>query len=445
MREPRAHKLLHGISLEQIVTSLVEHLGWDELGKRIKLHRLLLAALLLLPVKATSAADRPVVAVFQIQDKESKLDSAMLDKLTEYLGTAIAEGSTFRIIPPGDIREALSAGKKKSFKHCYDAKCQIELGKELAANKTLATSILRIGAKCIVSTRLYDLETQTTDRTAKVRGLCSGPALIESLDAVALKIRGDEKKVDLSSMVHVPGGEFLMGCDPQKDKLCRANEVPQRKIHLDAFFIDKTEVTVAAYRKCVQAGVCSDKGLTQSAPHDFGDSVKKPLCNWDMPRRDQHPMNNVTWFQADDYCKWAGKRLPTSAEFEKASRGTKGQIYPWGNDKPTCERAVSGRGGGCGKGTTWAVASMPKGASPYGALNMSGNVQEWVADWYLRDYYAKAPAKNPKGPESSDSKTLRGGDFSSDAGTLRSAARLKCPPSGRMQGFGFRCAVRGGE
>lgn len=407
------------------------------------MHRGMLIVLSILTASIVSgpvqAANRPVVAVFQIQDKDASLNHVLLDKLTEYLGTAVAETGAFRVIPPADIQKALAVKKSESYKQCFDQSCQIELGKELAANKTLATSIMRIGKTCVVSARLYDLKTQATDLTAKAKGACSDAALMESLDVVARKIRGEDKKVDLANMVHVPGGEFLMGCDPKKGKACRADEVPQRKIHLDGFFVDKTEVTVAAYRKCVEAGACSDKGLTKPVVHGFDAAVMEPLCNWGKKGREDYPINNVTWFQAEAYCKWAGKRLPTAAEFEKASRGPDGRKYPWGGDKPTCKLAVFGTG--CGKAKTWKVGSLPKGASPYCALDMSGNVQEWVADWYIEGYYAKAPARNPQGPEASDSKTLRGGDFSGDDGTLRSAARLKMPPTARIPGVGFRCVL----
>jgi formylglycine-generating enzyme required for sulfatase activity len=163
-------------------------------------------------------------------------------------------------------------------------------------------------------------------------------------------------------MVAVPAGEFFLGCNEQIDRECYDDEKPGRRVFVAAFRIDKTEVTVAQYGRCVQAGGCSSPD-TRSG------------CNYGTGGRDEHPVNCVDWQQADTYCRWAGKRLPTEAEWEKAARGRDGRIYPWGNQWDTSRANV-------GSGGTVAVGSYASGASPYGALDMSGNVWEWTADWY---------------------------------------------------------------
>jgi formylglycine-generating enzyme required for sulfatase activity len=196
-------------------------------------------------------------------------------------------------------------------------------------------------------------------------------------------------------------------------------------VYLDAFYIDRTEVTNAQYRACVEAGACSQ-------PHDTG---------WyNDPNRAEHPVVYVDWNQANAYCRWAGKRLPTEAEWEKAARGTDGRTYPWGNSDPDCNKANYGD---C-VGDKTAVGSYPAGASPYGALGMAGNVCEWVADWYDLGYYSQSPTRNPPGPDSGEERGLRGGSWVFLPGLCRNAVRGWAAPDDQHDVVGFRCA-RGSE
>ena len=228
---------------------------------------------------------------------------------------------------------------------------------------------------------------------------------------------------DQSLMVEVPAGSFLRGSRAGEGA---DDERPQKRIHLDGFHIDQHEVTVAQYRKCVLAGGCTapDAGM---------------YCNWGESDREDHPVNYVEWEQARKYCKWAGKRLPTEAEWEKAARGTDGRTYPWGSEAASCERAVMIKGvDGCGKDRTWPVGSKsPKGDSPYGAQDMAGNVREWVSDWYGEDYYASSPERNPQGPSSGDERVVRGGSWVND--DARAACRDSFTPTNRNGSVGFRC------
>jgi formylglycine-generating enzyme required for sulfatase activity len=166
-------------------------------------------------------------------------------------------------------------------------------------------------------------------------------------------------------MVAVPAGEFWMGCNEKVDQECDEDEKPGRPVFVDAFKIDRTEVTVAAYRKCVEAGRCSSD-LLDANPRS---------CNGNTAERGNHPLNCVDWEQATTYCAWVGKRLPTEPEWEKAARGTDGRIYPWGNHWEAGKGQVNSLG-------TREVSADPSGASPYGAVDMSGNVGEWTAGWY---------------------------------------------------------------
>ncbi len=219
--------------------------------------------------------------------------------------------------------------------------------------------------------------------------------------------------VDGAEMVYIPAGEFIMGSNDGDD-----DEKPQHKVYLDGYWIYKYEVTVAQYRK-----FCKATGWQEPLPPEWG---------W----KDNHPIVNVSWDDATAYAQWAGVRLPTEAEWEKAARGTDGREYPWGNewDASKCNARESG------PRRTTAVGSYAGGASPYGIQDMAGNVWEWCADWYGENYYRSAPSKNPKGPGSGQYRVLRGGAWYSDHNVARCAYRDDGVPAYALDYLGFRCA-----
>ncbi len=246
-------------------------------------------------------------------------------------------------------------------------------------------------------------------------------------------------------MVYVPAGEFLMGSSTA-DRNALADEEPQHSVYLNAFWMDKYEVTNAQYGRCLAAGKCAPLPVSRSNTRDsyFGNR-----------QYDNYPVVAVSWNDAKLFCEWANKRLPTEAEWEKSARGIDGRLYPWGNtfDK---NKANIWRGDG---GDTTAVGTYPTGASPYGVMDLAGNVWEWVADWYDPNYYASSPKDNPKGPSSGERRVARGdswhdlGDrdiFSKgvsyhwirgSAATRRSAYRYVLFPDTRYLFLGFRCAA----
>jgi eukaryotic-like serine/threonine-protein kinase len=229
---------------------------------------------------------------------------------------------------------------------------------------------------------------------------------------------------DGMTLVYVPAGVFLMG-STDADPEAASDEKPQHAVTLEAFWIDRTEVTAGQYRACVTSGKCAEPKCTGSGKGD-------------------HSVVCVSWQDAAIYCAWAGRRLPTEAEWEKAARGADGRKYPWGNASPDCARAnYRGQGGGCVGGTS-AVGSHPAGASPYGALDMAGNVWEWVNDRYDGGYYSVSPGGDPQGPPAGASRVLRGGAWYYGGTYLRVAGRHYHVPTYQHFGIGFRCAATAG-
>jgi len=240
----------------------------------------------------------------------------------------------------------------------------------------------------------------------------------------------EQEKKSPPGMVYVPAGDFMMGCSDEFDEGCAENEKPYHKVTLDAFYIDRNEVTSQQYAACFGGGKCSQPKTS-------------PGCNWKVPDHNNHPINCVDWFQAEAFCKWAGKRLPTEAEWEKAAKGTDGRIWPWGNDGSILDyAAVSEEVEFVDvEPTTYPVGSKPKGASPYGVMDMIGNVWEWTSDWFDESYYKNSPASNPQGPSSGVERVMRGGCFDRYyAPSLRASYRGNVDPYRREMQVGFRCA-----
>jgi len=230
---------------------------------------------------------------------------------------------------------------------------------------------------------------------------------------------------DMAEMVWVPAGDFLMGSSDD-DNLAWWSEKPQHRVELDGYWIYKYEVTVGQWRRYIAALWKLDI---------------KP--SW----KEFHPIIDVTWYDADAYSNWAGAGLPTEAEWEKAARSDDGRIFPWGNawdaSKAQCSKKEGDADG------TAPVGSFPSGTSPYGCLDMAGNVYEWCADWFEEtlgergnDYYKNSPKKNPTGTTQGYLKVIRGGSWGdNDPHSFRTASRVYHHPSERQYYIGFRCVV----
>ena len=264
-------------------------------------------------------------------------------------------------------------------------------------------------------------------------------------------------------MVQIPAGKFWMGCNncagsSVNDTSCYDREHPYHEVYLDAYEMDRTEVTAAQYLACKTAGGCTPAGTGLYATYE-------------VPGKEDHPVNYVTWYQAEDYCLWTGKQLCTEAQWEKGARGgceknggpsnckAQSRKYPWGNETATCDLAVMN---GCDGDTQPVCSRSPAGDSPYGLCDMAGNVWEWTADWYGSDYYCAGSGadtsspwtdctacgswpgspnawSNPFGTISGSYRVSRGGSFDYFDYLLRVSFRGYGGPSVGSAYLGLRC------
>jgi eukaryotic-like serine/threonine-protein kinase len=223
----------------------------------------------------------------------------------------------------------------------------------------------------------------------------------------------NENPIDDAEMVFVPYGEFIMGTNASD---ADENEKPEHPVFVDSFWIYKYEVTNAQYRKCINEGGC--EGFMPAFPED------------------RYPVVKINWYEANAYCEWAGGRLPTEAEWEKAARGNDKRKYLWGDSAPNCDLANYNA---CG-GNIKKIGSAPNGISPYGAMDMAGNVWEWVFDYYSENYF-NASYDNPTGASNHTHRMMRGGSYKNNAWYMRVTDRIGTIPGASDEIIGFRCVV----
>lgn len=245
---------------------------------------------------------------------------------------------------------------------------------------------------------------------------------------------------DTAPMILIAEGDFTMGTDDVGSAWQQGNpnEHPEHVVKLKSYHIDQFEVTIARYAKFLEA-------THHSPPPSWDDDA--------VTSAGDRPVVGVDWEDANAYCKWAGKRLPTEAEWEKAARGTDKRRFPWGDMQPFVDIANYNRGLWVSYPITLAPVTSGTegmsirhglkdgGKSPYGLYHMAGNASEWVADWYDREYYAKSPKENPRGPAEGEKKVLRGGSWGDPPRNIRVTARFSADPEFRDTSVGFRCAM----
>jgi formylglycine-generating enzyme required for sulfatase activity len=256
-----------------------------------------------------------------------------------------------------------------------------------------------------------------------------GPSVKNGTAGSVATIKGK----DGAPMILIPAGPFLMGSN---DGL--PNERPEHTVMLNAYYIDQFEVTAGRYQK-----------FLESAKHDLPPT-------WDdeaAQAMGDLPAVGMSWKDAAAYCKWAGRRLPTEAEWEKAARGTDGRRYPWGHMQPFVDIANYNRGVWVSEAVTLVPVNSglegmsvrhglkEGGKSPYGLFHMAGNAAEWVADWYDREYYLKSPDKNPTGPATGEKRVMRGGSWADLPTALRVTARFSAEQEFEDRTIGFRCGM----
>jgi len=233
----------------------------------------------------------------------------------------------------------------------------------------------------------------------------------------------DTTAVAETPVVEIPAGEFAMGLDGVQ---ALEDERPMHRVWVGSFSMDLHEVTTAQYAAFLAA-------TNRLAPWQWN--------TVDLSQHSDRPVIGVDWSDADTYCRWKGKRLPTEAEWEKSARGTDVRLYPWGNWAPNKDLANFALGARFSYSQVlMPVQSYEQGKSPYGLYHMAGNVWEWVQDWYSANYYEVSPGHNPQGPEQGQFKVLRGGSWSDLPKYLLTYGRFKLPPETRNSYTGFRCA-----
>ncbi len=366
-------------------------------------------------VVAVSLLGMPCIPACAIPIPPPSTDTQSTDTAGEPIDT-----STTHSDPPADSSTSRSGSTSTS-------------DTSAAADSTTTDSGTTSGARCGNGTVERDEQCDGTDwNGATCEGLGYAPGRLTCTERCSLEVTGCTPE----GMVLVLEGTFEMGSDSA------ASEQPIRQVWVDDFYIDATEVTVAEYTACVGVGVCAPPATpTKNAP----------FCNWTIPGRQDHPVNCINWFDAQEYCGWADggtKRLPTEAEWEKAARSADARTYPWGNvPAPSCARAIMhderDGGAGCGANSTAIVGSRPRGSSPMGAQDMAGNVWEWVADRFAE--YDPQRLDNPTGPTSGNARVLRGGGWDAvSAASVRTTYRIGIGPSDeaveQLGNVGFRCA-----
>jgi eukaryotic-like serine/threonine-protein kinase len=230
-----------------------------------------------------------------------------------------------------------------------------------------------------------------------------------------------------------------MGSNPREDPYFWGAEGPAHDVYVDAFWIYQTEVTNAMYQACVAEKAC---------PKPLRNESRTVADYYTAEKFADYPVIQVNWVAAVAYCQWAGGRLPTEAEWEKAARGTDGRLFPWGNT-PLASDLASFCGSNCpgiekesiddGYREIAPVGIFPAGASPYGALDMAGNVWEWVFDYFDQNYYSRSEYDNPRGPASGSRRVIRGGSWFNPVDGLRTVSRASLPPQDGLDTVGFRC------
>ena len=391
----------------------------------------------------TQFRKRTLVAVL---DMESKILNKEQQKIiSDLFREALNETKAFDMASSAEI-DRMSPDEIQKASSCTRDECATIIGEQLGVDRVIASSLRKLGKNYqIIAAKIIDVNdgsiitTKSVDYDGNLRSLRSilrklAEALTSDIVQKQIESKQAERSIPLrrsqqSRMVLISAGEFEFGSNNASD------EKPIHTIYLDAFYIDKYEVTVEQYRICYNNSRC-----------------KKPKTgkyyNWGKQGRDNHPINGVNWNDAKAFCHFVNKRLPTEAEWEKAATWMSGRKYkfPSGKSSVSCQDAVMVNSstakdwktnGGCNRVSTWNVGRKPEEINA--TYDMAGNVWEWVEDWYDKSFYTKSPRNNPRGPSLGSKRVFRGGGWESSSSSLLGAKRFKGFPSLRRNFLGFRC------
>ena len=265
----------------------------------------------------------------------------------------------------------------------------------------------------------YRIEVKSTDASGQ---MYTSPTVVQQVrGGIDPVVNGTVTVSEIGSTVVIPEGTFVMGDDKGNE-----DERPQHVVSLSAYEIDRFETTVQQFRDFVKTT------LYQTGAEKAGNPITRTWQVDNTPERWDHPVRLVSWWDADAYCRWRGKRLPTEAEWEYAARGGDQRKFPWGNEYDLTRLP---------SGDTAPVGFFSGGVSPFGVYDMAGNVWEWTEDWYDAAAYATSGVRDPRASKATDQKTIRGGGFNSTADDVRVTRRIRNFPTTFHPDVGFRCVI----
>lgn len=433
------------------------------------LGRALAVAALLCTLPSSAIAEPSTrTRVLVLEPTGKKLSPEDRRTLAGLVAVSLARWPMFDVVTAADMKKAMELNAQRQLLGCATDVCLADLAELSSAQLVVFGDVNRLGKLIVLNLNLFDsVASKSVGRVSvEAQGVEKLPSRLRvKMDELvgsairAYRAEGGEAGECPVSMVRIPGGQFFMGADDDdKDPLLK-NAKPSHNVTLAPYCMDRHEVTVDDYKRCSDTGKCRRPPTTVDWPGIKPEQEKlySPLCTGGDPSRGKHPINCVSWTLAARYCEVSGKRLPTEAEWEFATRGPDGRRFPWGDEKPTAGD-LNACGAECAKwsvdngataktlyedddgwATTAPVGSFPAGASRFGPEDVVGNVWEWVADWY--GPYAAVDAAAPRGPPTGDKRVVRGGAFNGSVESwLRPAFRFAAPPAQRSHAIGFRCA-----